>query len=83
VWEPTFTITTTNANTTAQPIHDRMPVILPEDVADEWLYPRRDDFAGPSTLLAPAANDLLVVMKASPRVNSVRNDDPACLVPVP
>ena len=35
-WEPTFTIITTAANATLEHVHDRMSVILPEDVVDEW-----------------------------------------------
>ena len=81
-WEPTFTISTTDANATLEPVHNRMPVILPEEVADEWLYSRRDDHSALKGLLVPASDDLLVGTPVSPRVNSVKNDDPACLEPV-
>ncbi|MCH7522194.1 MAG: SOS response-associated peptidase [Chloroflexi bacterium] len=81
-WEPTFTIITTDANATLEPVHNRMPVILPEEVADEWLYSRRDDHSALKGLLVPASDDLLVGTPVSPRVNSVKNDDPACLEPV-
>ncbi len=59
-----------------------MPVILPDDVVDEWLHPGQDDLATLSGLLVPASDDLLVGTPVSPRVNSVKNDDPACLEPV-
>ncbi len=81
-WEPTFTIVTTEANATLEPVHNRMPVILPDDVVDEWLHPRRDDHSALKGLLVPASDDLLVGTPVSPRVNSVKNDDPACLEPV-
>ncbi|OGO47424.1 MAG: hypothetical protein A2W34_00355 [Chloroflexi bacterium RBG_16_64_32] len=81
-WEPTFTIITTAANATLEPVHDRMPVILPQEVVDEWLYPRQDDVAALSSLLVPASDDLLVGTPVSPRVNSVKNDDAACLEPL-
>ncbi len=81
-WEPTFTIITTDANTTLEPVHNRMPVILPEEVVDEWLYSRRDDHSALKGLLVPASDDLLVGTPVSPRVNSIKNDDPACLEPV-
>jgi putative SOS response-associated peptidase YedK len=81
-WEPTFTIITTNANATLEPVHDRMPVILPDEAVDEWLYARQDDFAALDRLLVPAADDLLAATPVSPRVNSVKHDDPACLEPV-
>ena len=82
-WEPTFTIVTTEANATLEPIHNRMPVILPDDVVDQWLYSRRDDHSALKSLLVPASDDLLVGTPVSPRVNSVKNDDPACLDPIP
>ena len=46
-WERTFTIVTTDANSVVAEVHDRMPVILPEEKADEWLHPRE---ARPDTL---------------------------------
>ena len=82
-WEQTFTIITTDANATLEPVHDRMPVILPGEAVDEWLYSRRDDHPVLKGLLAPASDDLLVGTSVSPRVNSIKNDDPACLEPIP
>ncbi len=81
-WEPTFTIITADANATIEPIHNRVPVILPDDVIDEWLHPRQDDLAALSGLLVPARDNVLVGTPVSPRVNSVKNDDPACLEPL-
>ena len=82
-WESTFTIVTTATNSTIEPVHDRMPVILPEMVVDEWLHPRPNDIAGLKALLVPAGDGLLLGTPVSPRVNSVKNDDPACLQTVP
>jgi putative SOS response-associated peptidase YedK len=82
-WEPTFTIVTTDANSAIEPVHNRMPVILPEQAADEWLNPRQDNQTSLSALLVPAGDDLLTSTRVSPRVNSVKNDDPACLEPIP
>ncbi len=81
-WEPTFTIITTDANTTLEPVHNRMPVILPDEAVDEWLFARSGDPTGLKELLVPAADDLLVGTPVSPRVNSIKYDDPACLEPV-
>ena len=80
VWERTFTIITTGPNDVVRPIHDRMPVILPADVVDDWLNPNANDTTALKGLLLPAAQDTLVVTPASPRVNSVKNDDRSCLV---
>lgn len=76
----TFTILTTRPNAVSTPIHDRMPAILTdEDTIDAWLY-GEDDPAALKRLLAPAPDDYLVVSRVSPRVNSVKNDDPELLV---
>ena len=70
-----FTVLTTNPNATIAPLHDRMPVILePIDVAT-WLR------HGSPALLHPAPDGTLLTTPVSRRVNSVRNDDPACLEP--
>ena len=69
-----FTIITTDANTTLKPLHHRMPVILaPADYAT-WLDP---DAAAEDLvpLLRPAPDDRLGFTPADRRVNSVRNDD--------
>lgn len=79
VWEPTYTIITTEANNMLAPIHDRMPAILPEDRVDDWLYPREEDYDKLRSLLLPAPDDMLVATPVSPRVNNVRNDDPGLL----
>jgi len=78
-WEPTFTIMTTDANAIVEPVHNRMPVILPEDKVDDWLYPHREDVQALRGLLAPAAPELLIATPVSMRVNSVKNDDPEIL----
>lgn len=78
--ERTFTIVTTGANGLMAPIHERMPVILAQETVDEWLYPQQDTLAL-AALLVPPPDDLLVATPVSTRVNSVKNDDPACLEP--
>ena len=69
-WEPTFTIITTSANATLEPVHDRMPVILPDEAVDEWLHGRQDDFAALGRLLVPAADDLLTGTPVSARFSA-------------
>ncbi|HJN91673.1 MAG TPA: SOS response-associated peptidase [Dehalococcoidia bacterium] len=76
----TFTIITTDANDLSAPIHDRMPVVLPDpDAVDAWLYGETDPDRL-KLLLAPVANDYLTVSRVSQRVNSVKNDDPDVLI---
>jgi putative SOS response-associated peptidase YedK len=79
VWEPTYTIITTEANGLISRVHDRMPVILPEERVDDWLHPKESDSDKLRSFLVPAADDLLIRTAASPSVNSVKNDDPSLL----
>ena len=75
----TFTVLTTAANALMQPIHDRMPVILPPEAYEEWLDPRNTSARGLETLLQPYPVAAMQVHPVSPRVNSVRNDDAALM----
>lgn len=67
------TILTTKPVGVAAEAHDRMPVILPHDRIAQWLDPN----ARYRDLLEPHTGDLELVPVSS-RVNSVKNDDPAC-----
>jgi putative SOS response-associated peptidase YedK len=67
------TIVTTSANATMEPLHDRMPVILPASAWDEWLDPANDDLETLGKLLVPAAPELIVTHPVSTEVNTVRN----------
>jgi putative SOS response-associated peptidase YedK len=80
-WQRTFTIITTTPNDMVAPIHDRMPVVLTGGAVDYWLDPREEDTESLRKLLAPAPEDLLTKQPVSQRVNSVKNDDAACLEP--
>ena len=81
-WERTFTIITTDPNQVVEPVHDRMPVILPEGKVDEWLYTGHVEADALQALLSPAADDVLVATPVSARANSVKNDDAGVLEPV-
>jgi putative SOS response-associated peptidase YedK len=75
-WLVSCTIVTTRANATMAPVHDRMPVILPEGTWDAWLDPRVDDRTRLEDLLVPAADDLLELWPVSTQVNSANNRGP-------
>ena len=77
--ETTFTIVTCPANATIAKIHDRMPVVLDERGAEDWMNPREQDPMSLKRLLTPAPDDLLAMRPASPLVNSVKNDGPELL----
>ncbi|MGO9607996.1 MAG: SOS response-associated peptidase [Candidatus Binataceae bacterium] len=72
--ETTFTIVTCAANAVISEVHDRMPVVLDERAAEDWMNTREQDPLSLKRLLRPAAADLLLMRPASPLVNSVKND---------
>jgi putative SOS response-associated peptidase YedK len=77
-WIETCSIITTSANTLLSGIHDRMPVIMQREHYDVWLDPgfnKTDDLLD---LLKPFPADTMRHHRVSTRVNSVKNDDPAC-----
>jgi putative SOS response-associated peptidase YedK len=80
-WETTFTILTTAANAVLESYHDRMPVILADRDADDWMDPRAPSPRALKRLLVPAADDLLIATPVSPEVNNVDNDSPDLLQP--
>jgi putative SOS response-associated peptidase YedK len=80
-WETTFTILTTAANAVLESYHDRMPVILADRDADDWMDPRAPSPRALKRLLVPAPNDLLIAIPVSPEVNNVDNDSPELLQP--
>jgi putative SOS response-associated peptidase YedK len=71
-------VITTPSNELVRPIHDRMPAILAREDYDRWLDPGVTDRTELANLLRPFAAAPLLVYPVSTRVNSVRNDDPAC-----
>jgi putative SOS response-associated peptidase YedK len=78
----TCTIITTSANGFMEPIHDRMPVILPRDAEEAWLDPEDEDVGALSELLLPYPSDQLRAYEVSTLVNSPRNNSPECIAPV-
>lgn len=75
-------ILTTDANEAIRDIHHRMPVILHPSDHESWLDPTRD----PETLLGllrPYPSAETVWHAVDRRVNTVANDDPSLIEPVP
>jgi putative SOS response-associated peptidase YedK len=77
-----FAIVTTAPNDLLRPIHDRMPVVIPEADWDRWLDPTIDDPAKLRDLLGPAADQPLEAYPISRLVNDVRNNGPQLLEPI-
>ena len=74
-----FTVLTCAANPTLATIHDRMPVILSDRDADDWMNPLEKAPLALKRLLRPAPEALLLVQAVSPLVNSVKNEGPELL----
>jgi putative SOS response-associated peptidase YedK len=78
----TFTIITTEANDLLQPIHDRMPVVLPESEWDRWLDPEFQDVDTLRQLLVPAPEADFEMWPVSNLVNKADNEGAELLEPV-
>jgi putative SOS response-associated peptidase YedK len=78
-----FTIVTGQPNALCQPIHDRMPVILPKAAWRVWLG---EEAASPAELLAllqPYPAELMRAYPIGAAVGNVKNDEPGLLDAVP
>jgi putative SOS response-associated peptidase YedK len=75
----TCTIITTEAGPDMVAVHNRMPVILEEDVYDPWLDRRDRDTDALRGLLLPAPAGTLLKYPVSTEVNSPRHDGPGLL----
>jgi putative SOS response-associated peptidase YedK len=71
------TILTVPPNALVADIHDRMPVILPQQHRETWLSPKSDS-AALHALLRPYAANEMEAYPVSKRVNSTSTDDARC-----
>ena len=76
------TIITTEPNFLMKPIHDRMPVILPEEAEALWLDPMTEDPQVLKPLLVPFPAESMEAYTVSTLVNSSNAETPACIAPV-
>jgi len=72
-------IITTAANETVQPVHDRMPVILPECAWEKWLDPAVNSAQEVLPLLKPYAATAMTAKAVSAIVNNPTRDSPECI----
>jgi putative SOS response-associated peptidase YedK len=82
-WVRSCAIVTTDANDRLAPIHDRMPVVLPERAWAEWLDHENHDTTKLMQLLVPAPSEEFVYCPVSMLVNKPENQGPELLDPVP
>ena len=71
----TFAIVTTDASPRVAEIHDRMPVILPDEAIDTWLHGAPDEARA---LLKPYEGEVQL-RPVGAAVGNPRNDGPECL----
>lgn len=77
-WLRTFTILTCPATARLRPLHERMPVILPDADVATWL-----EAEGGQELMRSFPGAALEVRPVAAQVNSVRNEGPGLVVPLP
>lgn len=73
-----FTVLTCPPNALVAPIHDRMPVLLDAEGARRWLEPDAS-LDALQALCAPCPADALAAHEVSPRVGSLRVNEPDLL----
>ena len=74
---------TTTPNEALADLHDRMPVVVPEDAWARWLAPGSTGLDELLGLLQPNETVDLRIRAVSRLVNDVRQDGPALVVPLP
>jgi len=77
----TFTIVTSRPNDQMADLHDRMPVIVPDEIWPLWLDPLADT-SELRAVLEPNDEVALRIQPVSRLVNDVRNDGPELIEPM-
>jgi len=73
------TILTTAASERLAPLHDRMPVILPNSEFARWLDPRQENTEQLQAMLETAHGDALHYFPVGSQVNKPSHDGPECI----
>lgn len=81
-WLSTFTIITTTATDDVGHIHDRMPMIVPEEHWTDWLDPGNTDPADIMPLMSAPPSGSLDIYAVSRLVSNVRNNGPELIEPL-
>ncbi len=72
----TFTIITTQPNYVLKSIHNRMPVILHQELEDQWLNTKMQNPDSIKRLLKPYPDENMIFYAVSNEVNNPENDNP-------
>jgi putative SOS response-associated peptidase YedK len=75
------TIITGAPNALMAPIHNRMPIIVPAALHQQWLSPNEVNPADLRSVFEPYPADEMEAFAVSNKVNSPRNDSQACVEP--
>lgn len=76
------TILTTSANQTLRSLHDRMPVIIPQNSIPTWLDTLNEDVRTLGPLLQPRPDSEIKLAPVSPLVNSYKNEGRQLIEPM-
>ncbi len=76
------TVVTTSANEFMEPVHNRMPVLVPKSQWAAWLDPSNDDVASLSEMFTARNDGLLTMHEVSTDVNNARNSGPQLINPL-
>lgn len=79
---PAFVIVTTQPNALLASIHDRMPVMLTDATAPEWLGDEPLPPGRIDALCAPFPAAAMRSHRVDPRMNSARHGGPDCIAPL-
>lgn len=86
-WLRTSSIITTDASSDIAQVHIRMPVLLEKSEWATWLNPAigktSDDLELLQSYLHPAPLGTVVIDKVATAVNSIRNNGPEMITPIP
>lgn len=81
-WLESFTILTRESSPELQVVHDRMPVILPENAYSVWLDRSATSGTAAAEMLSAAVLEGFHHYPVSTMVNAPKNDRPECMVAV-
>jgi len=84
-WNGLYSVSliTTEPNAVMQPIHERMPVIIPPERYAAWLARGLQDATELMSFVRPYPDERMAAHAVSPRVNKPENDDAQLIEAIP
>jgi putative SOS response-associated peptidase YedK len=79
----TASVITTEATDDVGQIHDRMPMIITPELWADWLDPDNTEISQLQAAMVPAMQGVITSYPVSTAVNSVRNNGPELIEPLP